>query len=124
MPRSRQPYPPEFRVEAIPLAKTSGEPIRQIATSARSKSRGPLRGQDRADVGEVHRFIRAEWANHAVATLRRVLEVSRAGFYGAPGAAVLRRVASDEDRVPRRPETCRTGTERRCGTASGISANG
>ncbi len=31
MPRSRPPYPPEFRAEAIRLAKTSGEPISRIA---------------------------------------------------------------------------------------------
>lgn len=32
MPRTRPPYPPEFRAEAIRLAKTSGEPISRIAT--------------------------------------------------------------------------------------------
>jgi transposase len=32
------------------------------------KSRGLLRGRDRAEAGGVHRFIRAERANHAVAT--------------------------------------------------------
>lgn len=31
MPRTRPPYPPEFRAEAIRLAKTSGEPISRIA---------------------------------------------------------------------------------------------
>ena len=31
----------------------------------------------------MHRFIRAERANHSVATLCRVLDVSRAGFYAA-----------------------------------------
>ena len=31
MPRSRPPYPPEFRAEAIRLVKTSGDPLRQIA---------------------------------------------------------------------------------------------
>ncbi|MCL4286567.1 MAG: transposase [Thermoleophilia bacterium] len=31
MPRTRPPYPPEFRAEAIRLVKTSGEPISQIA---------------------------------------------------------------------------------------------
>lgn len=31
MPRSRPPYPPEFRAEAVRLVKTSGEPIGQIA---------------------------------------------------------------------------------------------
>lgn len=29
----------------------------------------------------MHRFIRAERATHSVATLCRVLEVSRSGFY-------------------------------------------
>ena len=31
MPRSRPPYPPEFRAEAVRLAKSSGETIAQIA---------------------------------------------------------------------------------------------
>ena len=31
MPRSRPPYPPEFRAEAIRLAKSSGESIGRIA---------------------------------------------------------------------------------------------
>lgn len=31
MPRTRPPYPPEFRAEAIRLVKASGEPIRQVA---------------------------------------------------------------------------------------------
>ena len=31
MPRTRPPYPPEFRAEAIRLVKTSGDSIRQVA---------------------------------------------------------------------------------------------
>lgn len=31
MPRTRPPYPPEFRAEAVRLVKTSGEPISRIA---------------------------------------------------------------------------------------------
>ena len=31
MPRSRPPYPPEFRAEAVRLVKSSGEPIPHIA---------------------------------------------------------------------------------------------
>jgi transposase len=31
VPRTRPPYPPEFRAEAIRLVKSSGEPIRQVA---------------------------------------------------------------------------------------------
>lgn len=31
MPRTRPPYPPEFRAEAIRLVKNSGESIRQVA---------------------------------------------------------------------------------------------
>jgi putative transposase len=44
----------------------------------------------------VHRFIRAEKANHAVATLCRVLEVSRAGFYAAERRAPCRRQLEDD----------------------------
>jgi len=32
VPRSRPPYPPEFKSEAVRLAKTSGETIARIAT--------------------------------------------------------------------------------------------
>jgi transposase len=31
MPKSKPPYPPEFRVEAIRLARTSGKPRAQLA---------------------------------------------------------------------------------------------
>jgi len=31
MPRSKPPYPPEFRREAVELARSSGKPIAQIA---------------------------------------------------------------------------------------------
>jgi transposase len=31
VPRTRRPYPPEFRAEAIRLARTSGKPLREIA---------------------------------------------------------------------------------------------
>jgi putative transposase len=44
----------------------------------------------------VHRFIRAERANHAVATLCRVLEVSRAGFYAFERRVPCRRALADE----------------------------
>jgi len=44
----------------------------------------------------VHRFIRAERANHAVATLCRVLEVSRAGFYAAERRSPCQRQLEDD----------------------------
>jgi putative transposase len=44
----------------------------------------------------VHRFIRAERANHAVATLCRVLEVSRAGFYASERRSPCRRRLEDD----------------------------
>jgi len=31
MPRSKPPYPPEFRREAVELARSSGKPIPQVA---------------------------------------------------------------------------------------------
>ena len=31
MPRTKPPYPPEFRREAVELARTSGKPIAQVA---------------------------------------------------------------------------------------------
>lgn len=44
----------------------------------------------------MHRFIRAERANHPVATLCRVLGVSRAGFYAAEGRSPCQRALDDE----------------------------
>jgi transposase InsO family protein len=44
----------------------------------------------------VHRFIRAQRANHPVATLCRVLAVSRSGFYAAERRAPCRRARTDQ----------------------------
>lgn len=44
----------------------------------------------------MHRFIRAERANHSVATLCRVLGVSRAGFYGFERRAPCQRSLEDD----------------------------
>lgn len=44
----------------------------------------------------MHRFIRAERANHSVTTLCRVLGVSRAGFYAAQRRPPCRRAREDE----------------------------
>lgn len=44
----------------------------------------------------MHRFIRAERANHSVATLCRVLGVSRAGFYAAQRRPPCKRAQEDE----------------------------
>jgi hypothetical protein len=43
----------------------------------------------------VHRFIRAESANHSVADLCRILGISRAGFYAARGRPPSRRDRED-----------------------------
>lgn len=44
----------------------------------------------------MHRFIRAERANHSVATLCRVLGVSRAGFYAAQRRPPCKRAQEDK----------------------------
>jgi putative transposase len=44
----------------------------------------------------VHRFIRAERANHSVTTLCRVLGVSRAGFYAAQRRSPCKRAQEDK----------------------------
>ncbi len=43
----------------------------------------------------MHRFIAAEKVNHSVATLCRVLEVSRSGYYAAQRRPACRRVVED-----------------------------
>jgi transposase len=54
VPRTRPPYPPEFRAEAVRLVKTSGETIRQVAKDL-GISDQTLRnwvGQDNVDAGK------------------------------------------------------------------------
>ncbi len=54
MPRTRPPYPPEFKAEAVRLAKSSGETIAQIAKDL-GISDQTLRnwvGQDNVDAGK------------------------------------------------------------------------
>ena len=129
MPRTRPPYPEQFRREAVELVRRSGRSAREIAAdlgvteqSLRTwvkqsdvdqgrahglsseekeelrrlrrevrvlreereilKSHGLLRHGDGVDPVAAFRFIAAEWANHKVARMCRVLGVSRAGFYG------------------------------------------
>lgn len=48
MPRTRPPYPPEFRAEAVRLVKNSGDSIRQVAK----------------DLGISDQILR-NWVNHA-----------------------------------------------------------
>ena len=143
MPRTRSPYPEQFRREAVELAKKSGRPMREIAKdlgvteqSLRNwvkqtevdagrahgvsseekvelrrlrrenwilreereilrKSRGLLRHRERADPVAAFWFIAAEKANHKVATMCRVLGVSRAGFYAWERRAPCDRALSD-----------------------------
>ena len=45
----------------------------------------------------MHRFIRAETASHPVATLCRVLGVSRAGFYAAEDRSPSLRARDDAE---------------------------
>ncbi len=49
----------------------------------------------------MHHFIRAEKANHSVATLCRVLEVSRSGFYAAQRRPACDRALEDAQLIPR-----------------------
>lgn len=49
----------------------------------------------------MHGFIRAERANHSVATLCRVLEVSRSGFYAAERRAPCQRALEDAELIAR-----------------------
>ncbi len=39
MPKTKPPYPPEFRREALELLKLSGKPLPQIARTSASQTR-------------------------------------------------------------------------------------
>ena len=43
MPNPKPPYPPEFRAEAVRLAETSGQSIRQVALDLGHRQRDPRR---------------------------------------------------------------------------------
>ena len=54
MPRSRPPYPPEFRREALELLKLSGKPVSQVAKDlgVSEQTLFNWRRQARIDAGE------------------------------------------------------------------------
>ncbi len=56
MPRTRPPYPPEFRAEAVKLARSSEKPISEIARDlgVSSESLRNWLKQERIDTGERH----------------------------------------------------------------------
>lgn len=95
MPRTRPPYPPEFKAEAVRLVKSSGETIRQI-----SKDLGicdqTLRnwvGQDNVDAGkksgltsdERTRMRELEKENRKLREEREILRKAAAFFAAETG---------------------------------------
>jgi transposase len=54
MPRTRPPYPPEFRAEAVKLARSSDKPLSEIARDlgVSSESLRKWLKQERVDAGE------------------------------------------------------------------------
>ena len=95
MPRSRPPYPPEFRAEAVRLVKTSGETIRQIARDL-GISDQTLRnwvGQDNVDAGrksgltsdERARMRELERENRKLREEREILRKAAAFFAAETG---------------------------------------
>jgi transposase len=92
VPRSRPPYPPEFRAEAVRLVKTSGEPIRQISKDL-GVSDQTLRNwvaQDDVDAGrksgltsdERARMRELERENRKLREEREILRKAAAFFAG------------------------------------------
>ena len=95
MPRSRPPYPDEFKAEAIRLVKTSGDPIRQIAKDL-GVSDQTLRNwvkQDDVDAGrkagltsdERARLRELEKENRKLREEREILRKAAAFFSGETG---------------------------------------
>lgn len=92
MPRSRPPYPPEFRAEAVRLAKASGDSIRQISKDL-GVSNQTLRNwvaQDDVDAGrksgltsdERARMRELERENRKLREEREILRKAAAFFAG------------------------------------------
>ena len=92
MPRSRPPYPPEFRAEAVRLVKSSGDSIRQIAKDL-GVSDQTLRNwvaQDDVDAGrksgltsdERTRMRQLERENRKLREEREILRKAAAFFAG------------------------------------------
>ena len=95
MPRTRPPYPPEFKAEAVRLVKTSGETIRQIAKDL-GISDQTLRnwvGQDNVDAGkksglssdERARMRELEKENRKLREEREILRKAAAFFAAETG---------------------------------------
>jgi len=95
VPRTRPPYPPEFKAEAVRLVKTSGETIRQIAKDL-GISDQTLRnwvGQDNVDAGkksglssdERARMRELEKENRKLREEREILRKAAAFFAAEPG---------------------------------------
>ena len=95
MPRTRPPYPPEFKAEAVRLAKSSGETIAQIAKDL-GISNQTLRnwvGQDNVDAGkksgltsdERARMRELEKENRKLREEREILRKAAAFFAAETG---------------------------------------
>jgi transposase len=95
VPRTRPPYPPEFKAEAIRLVKTSGDPLRQIAKDL-GVSDQTLRNwvkQDDVDAGrksgltsdERARLRELEMENRKLREEREILRKAAAFFAGETG---------------------------------------
>ncbi|MCC6790136.1 MAG: transposase [Thermomicrobiales bacterium] len=95
MPRTRPPYPPEFRAEAVRLVKASGETIAQIAKDL-GISDQTLRnwvGQDNVDAGkksgltsdERSRMRELERENRKLREEREILRKAAAFFAAETG---------------------------------------
>ena len=95
MPRTRPPYPPEFKAEAVRLVKSSGETIAQIAKDL-GISNQTLRnwvGQDNVDAGkkpgltsdERARMRELERENRKLREEREILRKAAAFFAAETG---------------------------------------
>ena len=95
MPRTRPPYPPEFKAEAVRLVKSSGETIAQVAKDLGISDQTLLNwvGQDNVDAGkksgltsdERARMRELERENRKLREEREILRKAAAFFAAETG---------------------------------------
>ena len=96
MPRTRPPYPPEFRAEAVRLIRSSGKPLSQISKDLGVSEQSLRVWIKQADLDEGHRddglttseleeLRRLRRENRVLREEREILKKAAAFFASMPG---------------------------------------